>query len=152
MTVPEGLPAAAVTADVAVFTRIDGRLHVVLVERRWPPEQGSYALPGGFVETDEDLDEGASRELAEETGLQVAPGNLHQVGAYGKPGRDPRARVVTIAFWTWLDDLSGLAAGDDAADAKVFAVEDALHGLSVAFDHRRIIQDAAARMDASLGR
>jgi 8-oxo-dGTP diphosphatase len=136
-----GYPPFAVTADAVVFTRREGRPMVVLVQRAHDPYRGRWALPGGFVDIDEDLGPAAARELAEETGLEVD--RLLQLGAYGAPGRDPRGRVVTVVFWTRIDDLADPVGADDARDARLWAVDEVLSdpGL-LAFDHHRILADA----------
>lgn len=146
MTVPPGFdphafPPFAVTADVVVFT--DDLSQVVLVERGNEPFQGAWALPGGFVDINEDLADAAVRELAEETGLKLSSGQLHQLGAYGTPGRDPRMRVVSVVFWALVVDLPKPRGGSDAAAAFVQPVEDLMAEPDrLAFDHHRIIGDA----------
>src|SRR5262245_47684625 len=101
----EEFPPSAVTVDLVVLTITGEQLCVLLVRRGAEPFRGSWALPGGFVLADEDLDTAARRELAEETGL--APGTVHieQLAGYGDPGRDPRLRVVTIAYLALAPDL-----------------------------------------------
>ena len=142
-------PPFAVTADTAVFTRRDGRLCVLLIERGTEPHRGRWALPGGFVDIDEDLGDAAVRELAEETGIDVA--DLRQLGAYGTPDRDPRMRVVSIVFWTFLDHLGEPNGGDDAAHAFVVPVDEALEDPArLAFDHHRILTDALKRVESEL--
>ena len=135
-----------VTVDVVLFTIREGELSVLLIERGKPPFLGAYALPGGFVREDESLDAAAARELAEETGVRDVP--VEQVGAFGDPGRDPRARVVTIAYAAlWASDRTVLAAGTDAAAAAWHRVR----GLpALAFDHARIVAHALARLRAEL--
>lgn len=128
---------------MAVFAVDKGQLQVVLIERGHDPYKGKLALPGGFVEPDEDLPEAAVRELAEETGLALSAALLRQVATYGQPGRDPRMRVVTIVYWVITDSLSGLEGGSDAADVVVLPVDDVLdHAELLAFDHHQIISDA----------
>lgn len=140
----------AVTVDVAAFSRNGDELHIALIERGNEPFKGKLALPGGFVEMDEDLPQAAVRELAEETGLAVPSGNLRQVAAYGQPGRDPRMRVVTVVFWVVVDSLNGLAGGSDAADVVVLPVNHVLdHAQLLAFDHPRIIGDAVSALMAA---
>jgi len=135
-------PRPAVTADVVLFGTCGGELQVLLVERGHPPFAGCWALPGGFVDSDEPLERAARRELVEETGLEVGP--LEQLGAYGDPGRDPRGHVVTIAFTGLVEvDSHPPRAGSDAARSAWFPVR-ALPAL--AFDHDRIVADGLARL------
>ncbi len=127
-----------------------GRLQVLLVRRGEAPFQGSWALPGGFKRPAETLDEAAERELSEETGVQV-PSLLRQFGAYGDPGRDPRMDVVTVGYLAVVRDVGALSAGTDAAAAALVPVQDVLQGtLELAFDHRRIVTDALARVRLDL--
>lgn len=111
----------SVTLDNVVLTRIGGKRAVLLIRRRNHPFIGDWAFPGGFLEMDEDLAEGAARELNEETGVTgVVP---TQLGAYGRPGRDPRGRIVTVAFVSELPDGAVPKAADDAADAALFTID-----------------------------
>ena len=136
-------PSFGVTADAIVFTTESSGLHVVMVERGNDPFKGSWALPGGFVEPDEDLADAAARELAEETGIQVPATALTQLGAYGAPNRDPRMRVVSVVFWTVQSGLSELEGGSDAADARLIPVDELLSNPDgLAFDHHQILSDA----------
>jgi 8-oxo-dGTP diphosphatase len=138
-------PSIAVSVDVAVFTERDNVSHVVLIQRGNEPFKGSWALPGGFVEVDEDLPDAASRELAEETGLDVAPTTLTQVSVYGAPDRDPRMRVVTVLFWVFVADLPDPIGGSDAAASRLIPIEEALaDGFGLAFDHPVVLRDAIA--------
>ena len=121
---PRRFPPFAVTVDVAVFTIRDDALHVLLIARGEEPFKGALALPGGFVKPDENLDQAAARELAEETGLRDGSWHLEQLGSYGDPDRDPRMRVVTVAYWAICADLPGLRAGGDAASAILMPVEE----------------------------
>ena len=135
----------AVTVDLVAFTTRAAGLSVVLIQRKNPPYRGNWALPGGFLEVDEDLAEGASREMSEETGLQVPPSRLTQVGAYGSPGRDPRMRTVSTVFTVLDDDLGSPLAGDDAASVQVWPVREVLADPELlAFDHHQIMLDALA--------
>ncbi len=134
-----------------------GRLSVLLVERRNEPFAGQWALPGGFVEADEDLDDAARRELVEETGVSLEPNHLEQLRSYGAPGRDPRRRIVTIAYVAFTDVPEAPVAGDDARRARFFAVDDLLveplgqcEGTPLAFDHARIVADGVERARAKL--
>ncbi len=153
--VPEGydpsrFPPFAVTVDVVILTMEDRRLHVLLVRRGVAPFEGMWAIPGGFKRPDETLDEAAARELSEETGLDGAA-LLHQFGAYGDPGRDPRMNVVTVAYLAVLREVRDIAAGTDAAHAALVPASDVLDGtLDLAFDHDRIVRDAIARVQTEL--
>ena len=146
-------PPFAVTVDVAIFTIVSEALQVLLVERGEPPFLGSWALPGGFVRPDENLDEAANRELLEETGVDARSAHLEQLGTFGSPDRDPRMRVVTVAYWAILGDLSELhpAAGSDARDAGLVPVSKVeAGGLRLAFDHSAIIHEAIERTRSKL--
>lgn len=128
-------PHPAVAADVALFRRRDGNRELLLIRRGHEPFAGRWALPGGFVNIDEDLEPAARRELLEETGLEA--GELRQLQTFGRPDRDPRERVITIVFIGYAADPDAVArSGDDAADARWFP-PDALPEL--AFDHAAVI-------------
>lgn len=154
-TAPEGYdPYAfvpfAVTVDLAVFTVREGRLHVLLVERGEAPYKGHWALPGGFVLPRESAEEAARRELAEETGLSpdtVCAFHLEQLRTYSDPDRDPRMRVVSVAYAALVPDLPEPHGGGDAARAQWWEAR----GLGpLAFDHDRILADAHDRIGAKL--
>lgn len=153
MTSPDGydprvFPPFAVTVDIVVLTVNDGVLQVVLIERAEEPHKGALALPGGFVREDEDLHTAAARELGEEAG--VTPGQLRQLGAYGRPDRDPRMRIVTVGYWTITPRLPQPTAGTDAASARIFPVNQILDDPNaLRFDHDLILSDAveAARSE-----
>ena len=134
-----------VTVDLVVLTIRAAALHVLLVRRKYPPYRGRWALPGGFVNEDEDLGAAAARELAEETSLQS--GHLEQLGTYGAPRRDPRGRVVTVAYLALVPDLPTPSAGTDAAAAAWVPVASTGR---LAFDHGGILADGVERARAKL--
>lgn len=142
---PSDYPPFAVTADVVVIAVHDGRAEVLLVQRGQEPFQGRWALPGGFVHIDEDLEDAARRELAEETGIEAE--ELRQLRAYGTPGRDPRMRVVTVVFLTEVDSSVDHKAADDAADTRFWPLHDVVADPDLlGFDHHRIIVDAMSEL------
>lgn len=142
-------PPFAVTVDIALLTIRAGELCALVVRRGEAPYQGRWALPGGFVQPDEDLEAAAVRELAEETG--IAGGfHLEQLRTYGAPRRDPRMRTVSVAHLALAPDLTNPEAGTDAADARWRSVADLLAGKPLAFDHTRILGDALERARAKL--
>ncbi|MFF4989091.1 NUDIX domain-containing protein [Streptosporangium saharense] len=143
---PRDYPPVAVTVDVVALTIRAGVLHVLLVERGRPPQQGRWALPGGFIRPGEDLPEAARRELAEETGLSPRA-HIEQLATYGSPERDPRMRVVSISYLAFAPDLPDPEAGSDAAAA---AWHPALRPPELAFDHARILADGLERARAKL--
>jgi 8-oxo-dGTP diphosphatase len=167
---PRAYDPVAVTVDVVALTIRDAQLQVLLVRRGEQPYQGSWALPGGFVRPrtrpdgeriEEDLAQTAARELAEEAGPQLRPTHLEQLGSYGTPGRDPRMRVISVAYLAFAPELPEATPGSDAADAQWVPVS-AL-GLSersgtqrqgttrlLAFDHAKILGDGLERARAKL--
>lgn len=148
---PRAFPPFAVTADVVLFTIADGALRVLLIQRADEPFRGAWALPGGFVLPDENLDQAAARELAEETGLKEADCHLEQFASYGDPERDPRMRVVTVAYWAVCDRLPETRAGGDAAAAESMPVDHIESGeIDLAFDHERILRDALEWLRAKM--
>jgi 8-oxo-dGTP diphosphatase len=142
------MPTLTMTTDIVIFTIRDDRLEILLIQRGNPPFQGSWALPGGLVEEDEDLDLCATRELEEET--KVADVSLEQLHTFGAPHRDPRGRLVTVAYYTLVrpDRLKPKAASD-AASVRWFALEELPS--SLAFDHAEIIAMARLRLRARFG-
>lgn len=179
---PGNFPRPSVTVDLVIFTVIDKLLHVLLVRRSEHPFKGRWALPGGFVRVSddrknqgEDLDAAAHRELLEETGLShtaSASVFLEQVRTFGKPGRDPRMRVLSVAYYALVRPtlVPLIRAGGDVSHAKWFDVAELCPSASgaaksgrkaakqdgaraeLAFDHAEILDAALDRMRADLDR
>ena len=129
--------------DLAILTVRDNLLHVLVIERDNEPYRGQTALPGGFLRAAEDLREAAERELAEETGLDGGLLHLEQLAAYGAPDRDPRGRVVSVAYLAIAPDLPIPVAGSDARSAAWTPLDEVSGKL--AFDHGQILDDAVER-------
>ena len=132
-------PHPAVTTDCIVFNKEDDKIFVLLIERKNDPFKDCWAFPGGFVNIDESAEAAAIRELKEETGLEVS--KIEQLKAYSNPDRDPRERVITIAFIAESrnKDVKG---GDDAKEARWFEIANLP---PLAFDHEQILKDALER-------
>lgn len=144
-------PPFYVTADLVILTVREGTFCVLLIERGGEPFKGRLALPGGFVHIDEDLRDAAYRELKEEAGVGRRGVVLEQLGTYGSPDRDPRGRVVTVAWLALGADLPEPKAGTDAAAAQWMPVDEALSPRTrLAFDHRQILKDGVERARAKL--
>lgn len=139
----------AVTVDLVIFTIRADRLHVLLVERGKEPFLGSPALPGGYVRDGEALNNTALRELSEETGLDGRRLHLEQLKTYGDPGRDPRGRVITVAYLALVPNLSAPVAGTDARAASWVPVNSVDFG-QLAFDHAVILREALERARSQL--
>lgn len=131
----------AVTTDCVIFTYEDWRLKVLLVRRGGEPYKGMWAFPGGFLRMDETAEEGALRELREETALEPSS-PIVQLGVFSEVDRDPRERVITIA-WYALVKPHEVMGGDDADEAKWFPVNSLP---PLAFDHRKIFEAAMERL------
>lgn len=136
-------PRPSLTVDIVIFTLRENHLQVLLIRRANKPYVGSWALPGGFVQIDESLEDAANRELSEETGIEHA--YLEQLYTYGDPDRDPRGRVVSVAYFALIpaDATIRNEGGSDASQARWFPV-DKLPKL--AFDHAEIISYAIRRL------
>ncbi|MFD0556357.1 8-oxo-dGTP diphosphatase [Stackebrandtia endophytica] len=140
-----------VAVDMAVFTVRDNRLWILMIRRGKTPYEGMLALPGGFLEPGEDLDQAAYRELTEETSVLPEHMHLEQFHSYGSPGRDPRGRVVAVAYFALIPTPPTTEAGGDAAEVEWTPVDDLLRAdADIAFDHRRIVADAVERVQAKL--
>ncbi len=158
---PSDFPRPSVTVDIAAFTVAGDDLRVLLVRRGVHPFKGAWALPGGFLrvgatarDQGEDLDAAARRELEEETGLAPKEVYLEQLGAFGKAGRDPRMRVITVAYYALIrPDLIPLVKAGGDVDAAEWVTVQSLKKEVLAFDHAEIIERAiervAARIDTS---
>jgi 8-oxo-dGTP diphosphatase len=151
---PSDYPPVAVTVDIVLLTIRADALAVLLIRRGVEPFKGSYALPGGFIQPTEDLAPAAVRELAEETGVKDV--HLEQLGSYGAPDRDPRMRVVSVAYLALAPNQPEVTAGSDAAHAEWVPVatflDSSLPGQPslLAFDHQQILRDGVERARAKL--
>jgi len=138
---PEVVERPALSVDVVAFSLRENDLKVLLIRRGAPPYKGKWAVPGGFVRLNEGLDEAALRELEEETG--VRDGYLEQLYTFGALKRDPRGRVVTVAYFALVPDDVQARAGDDAAEAAWHSMYDLPE---LAFDHAEILKYALQRL------
>lgn len=136
----------AYAADVVAYRSSESpyeEIEILLIQRRYEPFKGQWALPGGHVDAHETSQAAASRELAEETGLFVFEEDLERVDIFDAPGRDPRGRVVSVAYVVELNQLDKPVAGDDAAAAKWVGLAEA-YSVGFAFDHDEVISKALA--------
>jgi ADP-ribose pyrophosphatase YjhB (NUDIX family) len=139
-------PRAALTVDCVVFAMDDENLKVLLIERGLPPFEGEWALPGGFIDVEETADEAARRELAEETGLEKI--YLEQLYTFSGLDRDPRGRVISIAYYALINLIDHrVQAATDAREAAWFSVNDLP---TLAFDHAEILDTALVRLRGKL--
>lgn len=140
---PERYPKPSLTADCVVLRVVGQAFEVLLIQRGKEPFQGSWALPGGFVNPGEEPIEAATRELDEETGISLSTEPV-LVGVFGKPGRDPRGWVVSVAYAIDLTEVEvAVKAGDDASEARWLPLDAVLAGdIPLAFDHLRIVKKA----------
>ncbi|PHZ86421.1 NUDIX hydrolase [Paremcibacter congregatus] len=146
MTYSYDYPHPAVTTDIVIFTVQDNALCLLLIRRGEDPYKGKWALPGGFLRMDEDIEHCAARELAEEAGVQGV--YLEQLATFGTIDRDPRERVISVAYYALIpsDDVA-LQAGTDAAEAQWFPLSDLP---PLAFDHSDIVRMAQQRLSAKM--
>lgn len=135
-------PHPAVTADCLVFTKKQEETFILLIQRKNEPFKDKWAFPGGFMNIDETTQEAACRELWEETELKVE--NVHQIGVFDSVQRDPRERVITVAYYTLLEEVVEVNAKDDAKKAQWFSLK-ALPEL--AFDHKEILKRALISLE-----
>ncbi|MBA3944710.1 MAG: NUDIX hydrolase [Herpetosiphonaceae bacterium] len=137
----------SVTVDVVILTLINEALHVLLLQRRHWPYAGQWAIPGGFVGIDESLEDAAQRELQEETGIQAV--YLEQLYTFGSPQRDPRTRVISVAYFALVRaDRHQPSTSDEATAVRWFPIDQLPEPL--AFDHRVIVQAAVNRLRSKL--
>jgi len=134
------------SVDAVVFGYEEGNISVLLIKRKYEPFKGQWAIPGGFVENDESLEDAVERELFEETGIKI--NYLEQLYTFGKPNRDPRGRVVSIAYFGLVrPNAFKIYASTDAEQAQWFNIND-LPKLS--FDHKEILKTAIARLQGKI--
>ncbi|MFB0556097.1 MAG: NUDIX domain-containing protein [Phycisphaerae bacterium] len=139
-------PRPMVTVDAVVLTKTDDKIKVLLINRGNEPFKGMWALPGGFVGMDEELEDAVVRELEEEAGLTGI--RLEQMRTYGTIGRDPRGRMITIVFMGIAsEEQTKIKAGDDAAQAQWFDIEELPENM--AFDHNEVVRFAVEKLKAS---
>lgn len=135
-------PHPAITTDIVIFTVQSEKLEVLLIKRKLEPFANNWAIPGGFLDLDEDIDVCASRELEEETGIKDV--YLEQLYTFGKVGRDPRERIVSVAYFALAAmQNQNVQAGDDADETKWVAFDDLP---TLAFDHAEILVMARQRL------
>ena len=150
---PTHYPPFGVTVDVVVLTVTEGRLSVLLVERDTHPFRGDLALPGGFVQPDEDLDDAAVRRLERETGIRRGSrregAHVEQLGAFGRPGRDPRMRVVSVSYLVFAPDLPAPVPGRRTRSVAWVPVAD-VDPARLAFDHEQVLAAGVERARAKL--
>jgi 8-oxo-dGTP diphosphatase len=146
---PSQFPPFAVTVDVVLLTVRHGELSVLLVERDTHPYRGQLALPGGFVLPDEDLDHAAVARLEGETGVRRDAAHVEQLGAYGDPRRDPRMRVVSVAYLVFAPDLPPPVPGSGARSVSWQPVGQ-VDGAQLAFDHEQVLAAGVERARAKL--
>jgi 8-oxo-dGTP diphosphatase len=139
-------PRPMVTVDAVVFRYSADRIELLLIRRKNEPFQGKWAIPGGFIGMDEELEDAVVRELAEETGLTDV--HLEQMHTFGTIGRDPRGRQITVVFMGIANERqANVKAGDDAAEAKWFDIENLPEDM--AFDHDEVAKYAIRKLKSS---
>jgi 8-oxo-dGTP diphosphatase len=127
-------PRPSVTVDALVYTREGNSVFILLIQRGNEPFRGKWALPGGFMDNDELLEDACKRELFEETGVEIE--KMIQFKTYDAIGRDPRGRNISVVYYTEVEKKIKVNGGDDASQAEWFPVEDLP---PLAFDHKEII-------------
>ena len=134
-------PRASLTVDAVVFRRFEDNYQVLLIERGNEPFKGKWALPGGFLDMDETLEEAVVRELKEETNISGV--ELNQLHAFSTLGRDPRGRTISVIFWGILENKQEAKAGDDASKTHWFDINNLPF---LAFDHDEVLQMAIRKL------
>ena len=129
-------PRPSVTVDIILLADMPNDQKILLIKRKNDPFKGMWALPGGFIDENENITDAAYRELNEETGIENV--TLKQFKAFGKPGRDPRGHTISIVFMTSLPATVQTFAGDDASNTNWFSVKNLP---LLAFDHKEIIEN-----------
>ncbi len=146
---PADFPPFAVTTDLVILTVRPPSLEVLLVERAEEPFAGSWALPGGFVGPEQDLSDAAGATLTDKTGIELDTAHLEQLATFGSPARDPRMRVVSVAYLAMVANPPPAAAGRDAAAAEWQPVSSA-RATTLAFDHADVLEAGVERARAKL--
>ncbi len=146
---PAQFPPFAVTVDMVLLTVRHGEFSVLLVERDTHPFRGAHALPGGFVGQDEDLEDAAVRRLERETGVRRDAAHVEQLGAFGHPARDPRMRVVSVAYLVFAPDLEAPSPGAGTRSVDWVPVN-AVDRPALAFDHALVLAAGVERARAKL--
>ncbi|MCW2724412.1 MAG: hydrolase [Frankiales bacterium] len=146
---PRAFPPFGVTVDMVLLTVREDRFSVLMVERDTHPFRGFGALPGGFVQEGEDLDAAAVRRLEQETGIRRDAAYVEQLGAFGDPHRDPRMRVVSVAYLVFAPDLPAPLPAAGARSVSWVPVDD-VDGDRLAFDHARVLAAGVERARAKL--
>ena len=140
-------PRPMVTVDAVVFAVADETIKLLLIKRGHEPFKGQWAIPGGFIGIDEELDDAVARELQEETGLTGV--RLEQMHTFGTVGRDPRGRQITVVYMGIIKDgFDRIKAGDDAAMAQWFDIDDL--PANMAFDHNEVAKFAIEKLKSRL--
>lgn len=134
-------PRPALTVDAVVFKEIGIKKEILLIQRKFAPYKGKWALPGGFVDMDETLEQAALRELSEETGITNVA--LQQLKAFSTIERDPRSRTISVVFWGVANQATEVIAGDDAGKAQWF---DLTQLPPLAFDHQEVVDAAMDKL------
>jgi len=137
-------PRPSLTVDAVIFRQQGDSYEILFIQRGRSPYEGNWALPGGFVNMDETLEDAIARELEEETSLKNL--SLNQLHAFSTPGRDPRGHTISVVFWGIVSNKQTIKAGDDAREARWFSLD---HLPELAFDHNEIVEMAVKKLQGS---